>query len=82
MLKIYFIVFSLFCICSCSGTGGLNHLKEDRVEVCHGLGCRTGIFQDNSLRTHKPTKDERLRIQQGLAPDFGSDLFLISDSAD
>lgn len=74
----------IFAACVCcflsSCTSGEKRYSEptedDRVRVCKGLGCgNVHKPANNSVipEVHKPTKEERLRVQQGLPPDFGSD---------
>lgn len=46
--------------------------------VCQGIDCSTDGFIKPGLQTYKPTKQERLRIQQGEKPYFGDDRMIIS----
>ncbi|MEW5289121.1 hypothetical protein ABW286_07990 [Erwinia papayae] len=43
-------------------------------EICQGFGCSTAPGKlPSRADTHKPTKEEKIRVRQGGTPDFGSD---------
>ena len=48
--------------------------REKSISVCQGFGCenRAGKLPTHAS-THKPTRDEKIRVRQGGNPDFGSE---------
>jgi len=62
---------SLF-IASCSTDYGSP--KVGSPQICQGFGCPSALgSKPNSAETHKPTKDEKIRVRSGEKPNFGSE---------
>ncbi|AUX73064.1 hypothetical protein [Erwinia pyrifoliae] len=69
-------------LCGCAGmfpSADMPTPDPQANTVCQGFGCKRGpgAFPDNRA-THKPTRDEKIRVRQGLPADFGSENIYIS----
>lgn len=65
----------LLSACSGAPTAMDRDGSSNRIQVCKGLSC--GASLPGQIKVHKPTKEERNRVQRGEAPDFGSEVWSI-----
>lgn len=77
-MKLSILMLFTFFLSGCTSTYP-GEVKIERSPVCQGFGCKKGpgTFPNNAA-THKPTKDEKIRVRQGLPPNFGSEEITIS----
>ncbi|MBN3173928.1 hypothetical protein H4F69_10245 [Pectobacterium brasiliense] len=77
MLKILLNGCAILFLCSCSFLQKGEFSSDNDYRLCQGIDCSYDPYLSGGLRTHKPTKEERLRVQKGEDPRFGSEKWSI-----
>lgn len=77
-MKLSILMLLAFFLSGCASTYP-GEVKIERSPACREWGYKTwpGTFPNNAA-AHKPTKEEKIRVRQGLPPNFGSEDISIS----